>query len=646
MADEDADQQSPNVTDDEQREKDDAAAARIGLPHYSPSELAEKNDELRAATGGYTPVVAPPSSVAVANAPVATVLASPENAPGKPLTNATDDRQQPVVAPPSSRAAAPAVTPATAPTLRGLGDETELPTVAPPGRPLAGASGASVIPHEGQGIVAPPPPNRQQTGNRHPAVPAITGLFTKASNIGNPFVRVLAKLATGILYGGEAVGESLAPGVAMNIPGSILNARRTNLENQRQENTEASLAIEQKNADTARMAALDKEQPRQPLNEQVVAAQQRIDTAAAAGQQPDPNDVGLVKANAEVTSGNAVSRAAAQAPKFQYAKDGTPMSITTGGKTYSQSNIANAPDDVQQQWQQAQDALNTTKAGVQAAVKKYGLLSLKNPPPDPSKYKQGASDPQYGKDVSAWAKEIDDGYNQEQTRLAAARGSAYQQNRPVNVVMPDGTLRVVSAGRAEAEGLTPAAQGVQAMGRNAQIEDIYAGLQTMEGVLNENGVLKWNPGQVGYMQSAFRSDDPGAAAAAWQSLVKSGLSPEQMDFVVAMQQLDERIMSLRNVAGMGAGSDQLREAILRTVPGITTGTPALARKQLDALTNEVDNLSMGIPQTPLNKNPQIRNRENTQGGGKPPKGAAFTAKGSDGKTHWLDKSHKDLGVVQ
>lgn len=642
MADEDADQQSPNVTDDEQREKDDAAAARIGLPHYSPSELAEKNDELRAATGGYTPVVAPPSSVSVANAPVAAALTPSENAPAKPLTNANEERQ-PVVAPPSSRAAAPAVTPATAPTLQGLGDENETPVVAPPGRPVTGIAGASVVPHEGPGIVGPPNPKNV---NAHSAVPALAGLFTKASNIQDPFARILAKIGTGILYGGEAVGESLAPGVAMNIPGSILNARRTNLENQKQENIEASRAIEQKNADTARMAALGKEQPRQPLNEQVVAAQQRIDTAVAAGQQPDPNDVGLVRANAEVTSGNAISRAAGQAPKFQYAKDGTPMSITTGGKTYSQSNIANAPDDVQQQWQQAQDALNTTKAGVQAAVKKYGLLSLENPPPDPAKYKQGASDQQYAKDVSAWAKEIDDNYTQEQVRLAGARGAAFQSNRPVNVLMADGSLRVVSAGRAESEGLTPAAQGVQAMGRNAQIEDIYNGLQTMEGVLNENGVLKWNPGQVGYMQSAFRSDDPGAAAAAWQSLVKSGLSPEQMDFVVAMQQLDERIMSLRNVAGMGAGSDQLREAILRTVPGITTGTPALARKQLDALTNEVDNLSMGIPQTPLNKNPQIRNRENTQGGGKPPKGAAFTAKGSDGKTHWLDKSHKDLGVVQ
>jgi hypothetical protein len=90
--------------------------------------------------------------------------------------------------------------------------------------------------------------------------------------------------------------------------------------------------------------------------------------------------------------------------------------------------------------------------------------------------------------------------------------------------------------------------------------------------------------------------DPGVMSNEVQTLLGTQqLTPAQQDFVVWVAQLQERALSLRNVAGMGAGSDQLRNAILATLPGVKSGNKQMALKQLDAFDNQVALLERGVP---------------------------------------------------
>jgi hypothetical protein len=61
-----------------------------------------------------------------------------------------------------------------------------------------------------------------------------------------------------------------------------------------------------------------------------------------------------------------------------------------------------------------------------------------------------------------------------------------------------------------------------------------------------------------------------------------------------VRQLNERAMSLRNVAGMGTGAQDLRTAIRAMIPGIRSGDKKMMNKQLDAFDNQVSILKEGI----------------------------------------------------
>jgi hypothetical protein len=92
-------------------------------------------------------------------------------------------------------------------------------------------------------------------------------------------------------------------------------------------------------------------------------------------------------------------------------------------------------------------------------------------------------------------------------------------------------------------------------------------------------------------------------------------------------QLNERALSLRNIAGMGQGAQDLRQAIKQTLASAGSGNKRIMLKQQDALDNQVAKLRHGQPKTPQMAkeqqqepiyavNPQTKQRIVSNDGGK------------------------------
>ena len=220
----------------------------------------------------------------------------------------------------------------------------------------------------------------------------------------------------------------------------------------------------------------------------------------------------------------------------------------------------------------------------------------------------------------------------QQKEIAASRGESYNANKPLNVV-ENGQLVVRKAGEAEAKNLTPAAGGLKAMSQQAQLADIRSASQNLRTALRANAGTQFTPDQVAKITLAMQETDPTVMRNEVANLATAGLTPAQQDLVTWLAQMQERVLSIRNIAGMGQGSDLTRLAILNTLPTITSGNNAMALKRLDAIDNMIDNLSQGIPKVNANVAPQA-------GGGAPAPLTNLHSNGTvtigwDGK-QWVD----------
>src|SRR5262249_4305978 len=73
-------------------------------------------------------------------------------------------------------------------------------------------------------------------------------------------------------------------------------------------------------------------------------------------------------------------------------------------------------------------------------------------------------------------------------------------------------------------------------------------------------------------------------------------TPEEQKLVISTGLAMENVLAVRGVAGMGAGSDMMRAAIQRTVPGGQSANRDFALKQIDAIDNMINQLQQGQPQ--------------------------------------------------
>lgn len=97
---------------------------------------------------------------------------------------------------------------------------------------------------------------------------------------------------------------------------------------------------------------------------------------------------------------------------------------------------------------------------------------------------------------------------------------------------------------------------------------------------------------------ALKSRDPRSAMSEFiGSEVGASLSPAQVEYVTGLTSLQESAMSLRTIAGMGQGSDTLRNAIIAMLPGPATPSIPYARRQMALFNGELEALHKPIPQS-------------------------------------------------
>jgi hypothetical protein len=219
-------------------------------------------------------------------------------------------------------------------------------------------------------------------------------------------------------------------------------------------------------------------------------------------------------------------------------------------------------------------------------------------PPDPKDFAKGRSDPGYGEALKKYMKQADKIRLDNGIALASARGTAYNATKPVQVIDYDEEGRPVerwtTAGAAISQGLAGGSEGTKLTTRESQMTDIeFSSKKEREAITNLD--KKFTPAQIAKLYLILHSDDETLVKTESSALAADDLTDKQMDFVVWTGHLNERAMSLRTVAGMGQGAQDLRNAIRGILPGLRSGNNKLMMKQLDAFDNQTAILHKGIP---------------------------------------------------
>jgi hypothetical protein len=192
------------------------------------------------------------------------------------------------------------------------------------------------------------------------------------------------------------------------------------------------------------------------------------------------------------------------------------------------------------------------------------------------------------------------------TQPGVLRIEALAQTRPVSVLDTKNGNRPVTinmdeinrANREEPGRYVTGGLGASALPPTALIEDIRGGANQVRTDLA--AMPEFSMGDKLRLSVAVRSTDPhGAIDKLINGGALSAMTPEQQQYVIDLRNLMEQVMSLRSVLKAGQGAEDVRDAILATIPGPQTPDKGYALKQLDALGKTLDRVKKGIPQVPL-----------------------------------------------
>jgi hypothetical protein len=189
--------------------------------------------------------------------------------------------------------------------------------------------------------------------------------------------------------------------------------------------------------------------------------------------------------------------------------------------------------------------------------------------------------------------------NEKAAAAGQSRGAAYGRNRPVQVLDTFNGNRpvTVSAGDAEDNPQRYVTQsgGEKALPKEALIGDIRTSAQNVKknlDVLNAKGFDRAT------LAAALANPDS-TAGAFIQALPRGALDDRAQQFVTDLFNLREQAMAMRSVLGMGAGSEDMRRAIIQTLPGVATPGDKFGAKQIDNLLAVLDRLEKGVPNVPM-----------------------------------------------
>jgi hypothetical protein len=276
-----------------------------------------------------------------------------------------------------------------------------------------------------------------------------------------------------------------------------------------------------------------------------------------------------------------------QAPKV-VANGGVPYAVTRGGLTVTPES----PDWTKEDQTLFNAALGSAKEKQQLRIDPI-IADQIGEPPNPKEYEKARSSPEYAKALKEYGQKAEQVKNRMSAVSGEARAKAFNEYRPVQAMDADGNVYWTTAKNAIEGGMASASEGVKLKPREAQMKDIQvASKQTRDAI---NALDKpFSPEQIAKLHLAITTPDDSVANAELTTLATQNLTDKQQDFVVWVKQLNERAMSLRNVAGMGTGAQDLRNAIRDMIPGVRSGNKQMMNKQLDAFDNQVKILRSGI----------------------------------------------------
>lgn len=183
-------------------------------------------------------------------------------------------------------------------------------------------------------------------------------------------------------------------------------------------------------------------------------------------------------------------------------------------------------------------------------------------------------------------------------QVSKSRAMVYMASREYPVIDKDtGEETFASPAQINANPAKYAAAsgGAAAMAKQAALGDIQFNIDnTREAIAGlKNGFDNKQRAQVALL---LRSTDPRSAMSTFiNSDIAKTLTPDQVDYITALASLQENAMALRSIAGMGQGSDDLRAAITRAIPGVGTPSAEYATRQLNLFQGTLDRLSKGVP---------------------------------------------------
>jgi len=189
---------------------------------------------------------------------------------------------------------------------------------------------------------------------------------------------------------------------------------------------------------------------------------------------------------------------------------------------------------------------------------------------------------------------------------AKVRGEGFAASRPVQVLdTKQGnspaimSLADVSGANALEPGRYIPMGAQKALGQTALIEDIRGAIVNTRTSL-KNLKTDFTASQAAQIALIMKQRDPRSATSAFiGSRIGETLTPEQVDYVTDLAQLIENGMAMRSVLGAGQGSDELRSAIMNTIPSAKTPNRAYANTQLDKFEQQINRLERGVPKVNL-----------------------------------------------
>jgi hypothetical protein len=190
-------------------------------------------------------------------------------------------------------------------------------------------------------------------------------------------------------------------------------------------------------------------------------------------------------------------------------------------------------------------------------------------------------------------------------QLAKLRGSSYNASKPLPVFdsAEGNTPTYATFGQIQRSPgrYIPSGPGAKAIASENLMQDIQGTSKlTRDSIL---GLKEDFPEEMKVkIAAAMRADDPHASL---DQLIASSalgnLTPDQQDFLIATRQLAENAMAMRGVLGAGQGSDDMRNAIRATLPGLLSPDRAYALRQLNAFDATIQRLHRGVPRVSLNE---------------------------------------------